>query len=200
MAQKLILFDFDGTLTTKDSMLEFVRFLRGDFRLYAGYAVLGPLLAGFKLGLFSNEKAKRAFLRYHLSNVPQSILKRRAEAFAREVIPGFLRPEGMAALERYRAEGHRVVLVSASLDIWLEPWARMNGLELLCTQADWTTEGKFSGQFATPNCQGPEKVRRLKEAIDIAEYETVVAYGDSSGDKEMLALAAESHYKPFRND
>ena len=84
------------------------------------------------------------------------------------------------------------------LNMWLEPWARMNGFELLCTQAEWTTDGKYSGQFATPNCHGPEKVRRLMEVVEPGEYEAVLAFGDSSGDKEMLALASEAHFKPFR--
>lgn len=198
MGQRLILFDFDGTLTTKDSMLEFIRFVRGDFRYYAGMAALGPVMAAFKMGFVSNESAKKALLKFHFGNMSQSALKRKAEAFAREVIPGMLRERGMEAVEEYKERGDRIVLVSASLDMWLEPWARMNGFELLCTKAEWSTEGRYSGRFATPNCHGPEKVRRLKEAIDTAEYERVVAFGDSSGDKEMLALASEQHFKPFR--
>ena len=179
-------------------MLEFIRFVRGDMQYYAGWAVLGPMMAAFKMGLVSAEKAKKALLRFHFGSMREAELKRMAEAFAREVVPGLLRPEGMKALEEYKAEGHRVMLVSASLDMWLEPWARMNGLELLCTKAAWTLEGKYSGQFATPNCQGPEKVRRLMAVLEPAEYEAVLAYGDSSGDKEMLALASEAHFKPFR--
>jgi phosphoserine phosphatase len=59
--------------------------------------------------------------------------------------------------------------------------------------------GVLTGQFDGHNCYGQEKVRRIQAALDLAHYEHIYAYGDSSGDKPMLALADEAFYKPFRS-
>ena len=74
----------------------------------------------------------------------------------------------------------------------------MKGIELIATKLEFKA-GKLTGKFATNNCYGAEKSHRIKELFDLELYDYIYAYGDSRGDKEMLALADESFYKPFRN-
>ena len=194
---QLILFDFDGTLTTRDTMIEFVRFVRGNGRLWWGYLWLMPSLLAYKAGFLANDRAKVRFLRHHLGGLQQDFLEKKAAEFAATVVPRLLRPAGMNALQRHISQGDRVVLVSASLDIWLTDWARSTGIELICTEGAWR-KGRFIGDLATPNCYGSEKVRRIQDLLDPKEYARVVAYGDSKGDREMLAFADEAHFQPFR--
>lgn len=197
MAQRLILFDFDGTLTTRDTMIEFIKFVRGSSRLYLGYLWLSPVLFGMKAGLVRNDRAKVKLLKYHFGGMSREELTDHAERFAQEVIPGLLRPAGIAALEKYRADGDRVIMVSASLDLWLTAWTESQGIELLCTQGAWK-EDRFTGELASANCHGEEKVRRVKAYMKVEDFSEVIAYGDSSGDDAMLAMADQGHYKPFR--
>ena len=194
----LILFDFDGTLTTKDSMMEFVRFVRGSQRLQLGFLWLAPVLVAYKLGIISNQKAKERFLRFHLGGISRDELRQKGVEFGQSIIPQLLRPAGLSQLKRYQDEGAKVVLVSASLDIWLEAWASSLGIHLICTQASYE-EGVFSGQLASPNCYGPEKLTRIKSEIKLENFGRTIAYGDSGGDKELLAWADEAHFKPFRD-
>lgn len=100
-------------------------------------------------------------------------------------------------IEWHQSQGHHVVVVSASLECWLRPWCEQNTLELIATRLD-ITDGKVSGRLLSKNCYGIEKANRIKEKFDLNQFDTVYAYGDSRGDKEMLDLAHEKHYKPFR--
>lgn len=197
MAQKLILFDFDGTLTTKDTMIEFIKFVRGSGKLFLGYALIAPTLIGMKLGMVPNDKAKERLLTHHFKGMSQATLREKATAFGKEVIPGLLRPQGQVAFREYQEAGHRVMVVSASLDLWLQPYFEAQGIEFLCTAAAYQG-GAFTGKLADANCNGEEKVKRIQAHVKVADYEEVIAYGDSSGDEAMLGMADAAHFKPFR--
>ena len=198
MAQKLILFDFDGTLTTKDTMIEFIRFVRGGGKSLWSYAWLFPTLFGMKMGWVANDRAKVRLLKHHFAGMSRQDLEGFAKRFCKEVVPGLLRPEGIRVLEAYRADGDRVILVSASLELWLKPWAEDRDIELLSTKGAWEGD-RFTGELDGPNCNGEEKVRRVRAHVREEIYSEVIAYGDSSGDKAMLAMADQGHFKPFRD-
>ncbi|MEQ1568685.1 MAG: HAD-IB family hydrolase [Myxococcota bacterium] len=194
--RRLALFDFDGTVTTHDTLFAWVRHCRGPVWMALGLAWLSPLLVANRVGLVGGERAKTTLLRLFFGGVPRERLAAWASSFV-DVLDRGVRPAALAKLAWHRAEGHEVVVVSASLDLWLRPWAERHGLGLLCTEARFVDE-RFDG-LATPNCNGPEKERRIREALRLDEYVFVYAYGDSEGDVEMLALADESHLKPFRD-
>ena len=102
----------------------------------------------------------------------------------------------MAKIAEYKANGDKVVIVTASLEDWLAPWCRAQGLELLGTRIK-KKGGVITGEIDGANCYGAEKVRRVREAYDTDAFDRVIAYGDSRGDKEMLEFADEAHYRVF---
>ena len=193
----LVLFDFDGTLTTKDTMIEFIRFVRGGARLQLGFLILAPVLVLYKLGLIRNDRAKEILLDFHFKGQSKTELEKLAQSFFEQRLPGILRPQGLERLREHQESGARVLLVSASLRLWTQPFAKAHGMELLTTEGEWV-EGKFSGKLQSLNCYGPEKVRRVKAHLNPDAYCKVVAYGDSKGDREMLAWADAGHFRPFR--
>ena len=87
-------------------------------------------------------------------------------------------------------------IVSASLDIWVRPFAEKFGMKLLATQAAFENN-IFTGKFVGKNCNGLEKVNRIKEAINEKKYDKTIAFGDTSGDQEMLDWADEGQFKFF---
>ena len=104
----------------------------------------------------------------------------------------------MAAWKRWRADGARLVIVTASPDLTVAPFARGLGADaLIGTLLAFDAQGRATGEFATPNCRGPEKVVRLKAAFGPG-LELKAAYGDTSGDKEMLAMAEIKGYRVFK--
>jgi HAD superfamily phosphoserine phosphatase-like hydrolase len=106
-----------------------------------------------------------------------------------------LRPLAIDTIKKARSEGVEVLIVSASIDNWVQPF--FPDVKVIGTQVE-VRDGRLTGRFLTKNCYGQEKVNRLLELYpDRREYH-LIAYGDSKGDKEMLTFADESYYKPFR--
>lgn len=196
MKQVLALFDFDGTITRNDSMIEFIRFAAGDFKFLVGFTVLLPVLISYKLKLMSNHRAKEIVLCYFFKGWSEAKFEKMASEYSLNHIKKILRPEAVKKINWHRQNGHKVVVISASLECWLRPWCEANDLELIATKFE-VKNGLITGRLLSKNCFGAEKVKRIKENFDLKKFDYIYAYGDSKGDKKMLALANESFYKTF---
>jgi phosphatidylglycerophosphatase C len=194
MRQKdLVLFDFDGTLTSSDSLLRFLLFAVPPLKLLTGAIVLVfQYLKMIWSGQWTNEKGKEALLSIYFKGLTLEALQQLGTAFCRDNLPRILRPELLAMLREYRDAGAVVVIVSASPDIWLAPFCSAERIQLICTSLHFEDE-KYTGALATPNCNGPEKARRIRAAFDLALFQKIIAFGNSAGDLEMLALADEAY-------
>lgn len=104
---------------------------------------------------------------------------------------------GLQKLKWHQAHGYQIVIVSASTEYWLKPWTIGMGFDLLATQLD-IKDKKLTGCYLGENCHGEEKVLRIEASYDLAKFDKIYAYGDTSGDKPMLELAQEQFFKPFR--
>lgn len=192
----LALFDFDGTLTYHDSLMFFLGHSVGWPHTVFGALCLAPWLAGYLVGRVSNHQAKERVLHRLFGGMQQDRFTELGRSFARKVIPKLLKPEAMSRLAWHQASGHRVIVISASIENYLQPWCDAHGLELIATRLE-VSDGRFTGFLASPNCFGPEKVRRLRQLLDPAEYSCIYAYGDSRGDREMLAMAHQPFFRYF---
>ena len=121
MKRKVYCFDFDGTLTTKDTLLQFIRFAVGDRAFLAGFLRYSPLLVLMKLRLYPNWKAKQKVFSHFFAGIPVSEFDAVCRDFA-EDNRSLLRPAAMAEMERAEAEGAEVYVVSASIDNWVRPF------------------------------------------------------------------------------
>lgn len=193
--KEIAFFDFDGTITTNDSLLKFIRFSKGNINFIMGLLILSPMLVLYLLKIIPNHKAKQYVLAWYFKGMPREQFLALAQAYSLGQIKKILRPEAMQRIAWHQKQGHQVVIVSASIDCWLKPWCDQHQLELIATQFD-TREKLINGLFLSPNCYGPEKVNRIKATYNLDTYKKIYAYGDSKGDREMLALADEAFYKP----
>jgi len=192
----LVAFDFDGTLTCKDSFTAFLAWRAGPVRWAAGLARLAPAAAAY-LGHRDRGRVKAAVVREFLKGEARLDLEREAQAFATEQARALLRPDALRVWRRWQSYGARLVIVTASPEPIVAPVARGLGADLLiATRLVFDTEGRLTGELDGPNCRGAEKVRRLREAFG-DDVRLEAAYGDTSGDTEMLALADEPGMKVF---
>jgi phosphatidylglycerophosphatase C len=194
----LVAFDFDGTLTVRDSFVAFLQWRAGPARFALGALRLLPAAAAYLVHR-DRGRFKAQALTEFMGGVPQLQFEAEAEAFAEKSARKLLRPDALAAWRRWRAEGACLVIVSASPEPILSPFARRLGADdLIATQVGYVGEEKrLAGAFASPNCRGPEKVVRLRKAFG-ADVHLKAAYGDSSGDREMLELAEIRGYRVFK--
>lgn len=193
--QKIIASDFDGTITTKDTLLEFIRYAKGNMRFAFGFMLYSPLLVAMKLQLYPNWKAKQRIFSYFFRGMDITCFDALCRSFA-ESHRHLVRPGALEMLRKAEVEGTQVVIVSASIDNWVQPF--FPTLTVAGTRIE-VTDGIITGRFTTPNCYGEEKVVRLKALFPQRESYQLTAYGDSRGDKELLEYADERHYKPFRS-
>ncbi|MBF0203412.1 MAG: HAD family hydrolase [Desulfamplus sp.] len=197
MSNKLALFDFDGTITTKDSLTDFIQYAVGKPSYYIGLFTLSPMLTAYTLKLIPNHIAKENIITHFFKDWDAEQFQELAERYSREEIDKITRPKAMEKIRWHQEQGHKVVIVSASMECWVKAWCDINNIDLISTRLEIKNK-KLTGKFATKNCYGIEKVNRVQEAYDISQYDHIYAYGDSRGDKELLALADESFYRPFR--
>jgi HAD superfamily hydrolase (TIGR01490 family) len=197
VSKGIAFFDFDGTISHKDSLAEMIRFLHGESAFRKGVALSLPMILGFKLGLVDRQRSKEVLFTRFFGGFSWESFEERCLAFHKEIIPGIIREGVQERLQWHREQGHELVLVSASPENWLRHWCAEEGMTCMATQLEMR-EGKITGRIAGRNCQGMEKVHRIKAAYDLGQYTEIHAYGDTPGDRPMLALAHHAHYKPFR--
>ena len=194
----LAAFDFDGTLTWRDTLLPFLRRLLGTPNFLWVLFVCSPWLIAFALRLTSNHSAKAKLLHAALAGRSVVEVQRCAQAFVQTDLPGQWRPWALQQLVQHQQQGHRCVLVSASTSLYMHLVGQSLGVEaVLCTEME-VQDGHYTGRLATPNCHGEEKVRRLQAWLALRPEEPpplLHAYGDTSGDKPMLRLAQHAWYR-----
>ena len=201
MKKKIYCFDFDGTLTTSDTLLEFIKYAKGTSRFLMVFLKYSPLLVLMKLHLYPNWKAKQQIFAHLFAGMRIEKFDALCRGFAEES-QHLLRPKGITLMHEALVAGAQVFIVSASIDNWVRPFfdiRNLKGVQVLGTQIE-VEDGKLTGNFKSNNCYGKEKVHRIAEALkpfERSEYERE-AFGDSRGDKEMLAFADKGHFKPFR--
>lgn len=196
MTNVIAFFDFDGTITTKDTLFEIIRFQKGSAAFYAGMLVLSPLLVMFKMKLISNQRMKEIVLRFFFRNDSFPVFQQLCDDFCRHRLPSLLRPKALNAIAWHQSEGHAVYIVTASAENWVAPWSQTLGIPCLGTRLA-VKDDQITGLLEGKNCNGDEKVCRIREAVPLAAFGTIYAYGDSSGDREMLALAQHKGFRAF---
>ncbi len=193
------IFDFDGTLTRRDTLLPFLRRLVGRWQFWWGLILISPLLAGYALKLIPNWQAKNELLTHFLAGLTSEKLHQVSQDFALKEISKLLRSEAVQCLRWHQQQGHQTILISASLEAYLVPWAKTMGIQqVIGTQLE-VENGYLTGRILGKNCYGAEKVRRLKELRGDLSLYHIYSYGDSRGDKELLQMANYSYYRTFPN-
>lgn len=203
--KKIYCLDFDGTITTADTLLAFIRYAKGDIAFLLGFLLYSPLLILMKLHLYPNWKAKQRLFSYFFRGMRIEQFNKLCQDFALDN-QHLLRPAAVQLIHEACIRGGQVLVISASIDYWVRPFFLQRNLQpvtVLGTKIE-IKAGIVTGRFLSANCYGEEKVRRICEALNITTTSEkrkmmyISAFGDSRGDKEMLAFADEGHYKPFR--
>lgn len=193
----VVAFDFDGTLTTRDSYTAFLKWRAGPRRYVRGMIRLIPAALAYLIHR-DRGRIKAAATREFLRGVPRQALEADARAFAEQFSRSLLRPDAVTAWKRWRSEHVWLVIVTASPEIVVAPFARGLGADaLIGTELAFDAQDRVTGAFSTPNCRGPEKMHRLRAAFG-PDVELRAAYGDTGGDREMLAAAEIKGYRVFQ--
>ena len=192
----LAVFDFDGTLTTGDSLGAFLHRHLGTLGWSWALMRQSPTLLAYVLRLIPNHQAKAALLQHSLQGAAQATLAADAQRLVQTWLPRHLNAWALDELQGHQQAGHTCVLLSASLDIYLSAVAQALEIpHLICTGME-IHQGVCTGRMSTPNCHGEEKWRRLQDWFmqqgRPRESWEMHAYGDTRGDVSVLRQADQA--------
>jgi len=197
ISNTIAFFDFDGTITDRDIFFDFI-----FYRIKKGLSPWKimramPILAAYILKLMDNETAKEKIFGILFRGEQLTVFQDIVNTYHQTVFAQRLRPAALEKIRWHQSAAHRVVIVSANFSWLIQPFAATHQLELIATEAAVDAQ-IITGKFATPNCYGEEKVRRIQAVIsNVSAYEHIYAYGDSRGDTAMLQMATDPFYKAF---
>jgi HAD superfamily hydrolase (TIGR01490 family) len=193
--ETVVVFDFDKTISRKDSYLPFLwlAIRRSCRRFFAALWLPAPTLLHL-LGIIDNSRLKALFLRTVLGNAPQEQVRALSEQFAKRLLANGLFAEAVLAIEKHRNQGHRLILASTSFDLYIEPLAAMLGFDdVVCTRAGWSGDGKLLGAIEGKNCYGQAKLQRIAELLGgKRESLHIIAYSDHHSDAPLLQWSDEA--------
>jgi HAD superfamily hydrolase (TIGR01490 family) len=190
----LALFDFDGTITDRDTFSSFLRFTARRHRIVLGALVLSPVVVCYRLGLIAAHQARPIASRFRFKGEPIDSIRQVGRLYAAEVLPGVVRRQALERIAWHQRQGDTVAVVSASLDAYLGPWCAGIGVDLICTELE-ERAGRLTGRYRHGDCSGPVKARRILARYDLSRYAVIYAYGDTNDDREMLELAHRKFYR-----
>lgn len=198
MNRTLALFDFDGTITVKDSTLSFYKFLYNSkvLFLYNHYFLCLHYLFLYKLKLISYMTLKSKRLDIHTSKFNDSEISKLSEQYYEKCFFRILNSKAIDRINWHKNQGHEVWVISASYDFLLKKWSEQNGLNLITNK---TFFKHCKRQIYGKDVNYDSKVEYLKLEVDQNDYSEIYAYGDSEGDQAMLDFANFKFFKPFRN-
>ena len=192
----IAIFDFDGTIISRDSLPDFLIRTCGRKAFLLRLPRIILLKGAAVAGILSTHRAKELVISSFLRGMRTVDFHKACLDYASR-IPDFVYPAAMEEIRKHQEAGNRIAIISASVPEWIRPWAETIGIGVVEGTELEVREGILTGRFSTPNCKGAEKVRRLRRIYPDFASETLHVYGDSSGDKELLAIADIPHYKPF---
>ncbi|MCC2095301.1 MAG: HAD-IB family hydrolase [Hyphomicrobiales bacterium] len=190
----VVVFDLDGTLTRKDTYLGFLAAVLRErpWRAF-GCLHLPICFALFRAGLVSNSWLKASFLKAVAGGLTRDDLAKTAELFAGTVVSGYLRRGARERLARHREAGARIVIATASLDVYVPQIAARLGVssaDMICTRTHWTGKDTLSGALDGDNCYGEAKVEAVRGWLAANGLTGVAAaYSDHHSDLPLLAMA-----------
>ena len=194
--QLIVAFDFDGTLTIRDSFTTFLKWRAGPVRWLGGLIQMVPAVFAY-LSDRDRGRIKVASVREFLMDADRKALETEAERFAADIWPRFMRPDALATWEDWGRRGAHRVIVTASPETTVAPFARRLGADnLIGTRLAFDDQDRVLGTFVGGNCRGEEKMQRLR-AVYGPDMVLAAAYGDTSGDAQMIAAAQEKGYRVF---
>lgn len=199
-------FDFDGTISRRDTLVPFLALVGGRRRFAAACARLGLSGARRSVDIRDRDDVKERIIRMLLAGRSEDELRTRGELYARDLLAGDqLRPMLLDRLHRHHERGHRSVIVSASLVYYLEPLARTFGMEHVIAVEPEVADGRLTGALVRPNVRAEQKAVQLTAWLDAqglrpaagagpAEQARLWAYGNSSGDHALLAMSDHRYW------
>jgi len=181
-------FGFDGTITQKDTLFDFIVFCFGKFKLFSGLLLLSPVFILFKLGIIKYGKAKQLLFSFFYKKTDISDFDKKCNDYAQR-ISDMLNMDIIEKIKWHQDQKHIIAIISTSVSNWIKPWALIMYIDVIIGTEVNVVNNELTGKFSPENCYGPEKVKRLCSYFPERDKYILYVYGDRKRDKELLEFA-----------
>ncbi|KTD21413.1 HAD hydrolase, family IB [Legionella lansingensis] len=193
--ETVAVFDFDGTITQKNTTIPFLKFISGNHFGWKFMMKL-PSAIAYQLRLIDVDQLNSAIAKTFLKDLSRDFLYKNGEEFANSIIPGLIRHAAFSRLQWHKEQGHHCVLATSAYNVYVDYWACKTGFDAIAsTKIEFNTQGRATGRLEGKSCNGKEKLRRVLDLV--GSPRVIYAYGDSWGDKELLNHATYPYYRRF---
>lgn len=189
----IALFDLDGTITSKDTLFEFIKFVVGKHYFWFGVVVMSPLIVLFLLKIYPSEKLKEDFFSFYLKQHTEEELLAKGKEFCNTIMPKIVYPKALEKIEWFKSQNYRVIIITASSSIWLGEWCKQMNIEISATEFE-TKNGIYTGKITGRNNYGKEKAIRTQKILAEGNYPVSYGFGDSKADLYFMALCDKSEF------
>jgi len=178
-------FDLDGTITFKDSFIDFIRYSEGNYLLFLGLLFNFPFIILYFLKCYSNHRLKERVFTFFFKNCTQSELIGKGILYSRQHLLNICYPSALKLIQWHKDQNHDVYILTASSGIWLDEWCKANNLILIGTNFE-TVNGVYTGRIEGKNCHGEEKEHRIREILSTYNALETYGYGNEKSDRYYL--------------
>jgi hypothetical protein len=192
----LVLIDFDGTITNKDSFFSFLWMAFPIYQLIVKASTALPFYLAYKTKILSGDVAKEKIFACFFKNIAEDRIMGLGNQFCENCLDKIIRKDALHCLLSYQKEGNEICIVTASSKYWIQAWCNKYHFQLISTTYK-VAAGKLTGRYDGDNCRGEIKVIKIKERYNLNMFKNIVCYGDSKDDLPMLALGTSAYYKHF---
>ena len=192
----LALFDFDGTLYPRDSFTGFIFFALSKRHIVKRGLKILPWIQAYYLRLYPAHAMRPRLFQSMFKDISVDVVEQLAHEYALKLIKR-LDQDLLQQLQQHQQRGDHIVLVSASVDLYLTPICEFLNIELICTQTE-IKDGLLTGRYRSEDCSREQKKLRILQQYNLADYQAIYAYGNSEEDLDMLSLA-DYHYMVGRD-
>lgn len=190
----LVLFDFDGTITSKDTFPLFFKFSFNYIKFLLGFFLHLHKYFLHKINIINAETLKLSILIYFLKGRNIYWIHEKGKHFIDYLeTKQIIKPEFITKINQFKNQNAEIYVVSASPEIWIKQFCLKHQIKFICTELEYCNH-IFVGKFSTKNCNYLEKKNRILNEIQINDYSQIIVYGDSSGDEEMMSLATSKNW------
>ncbi|MEB3754872.1 HAD-IB family hydrolase [Acinetobacter sp. MD2(2019)] len=187
MTQSLALFDFDGTLYLDDSFTQFIFYTLSKRHIVRKGIKILPWIQAYYAKLYPADAMRQKLYQQMFEHQKYNEIQNLAQQYSQLLLKK-LNPVLLAQLRQHQQLGHQVVIVSASLDLYLKPLSDLLQVELICTETAHHNH-RLTGEYQTPDCSLEQKRLRIEQKFQLEQFSHIYAYGNSHEDLAMLGLA-----------
>ncbi len=190
-------FDLDGTITAKDTFIDFIIFCRGKLNFLLGLLLLSPFIALYLIKLFPNYRLKEMFFRHYLASYYSAEdLENLGKSYSVKRLPNIIYKEPIKQIIWHKENNHRIIILTASSSLWLSEWCRSNELDIIGTEFV-KSKDNYTGKINGENCYGLQKKIIIEKILNETPFNLTYGYGDSKADKNFLSILRHGNYKPY---